>query len=219
MSKSNETSANNLSGFLNNEKGWADFFITRIGLILFASILLLSALKVYPMFQEKEEHLELAASVSDIASKIEASDSTTIPGYKYNYNFNEKKNVRIEISTEFVSAGTNISTGTWGERKIIHARPLVTHVYPPNNNWSNTSGFREYVSRVIANGSSGDEASPLNLSRDKKNVDSMFESIKKELSRSPFLPDTEKPLIIEKVIIYYKNQADKVERDYVFIYQ
>ena len=217
MSKSNETRANSLSGFLNNEKGWADFFITRIGLILFASVLLLSALKVYPMFQEKEEHLELAGIVSDIASKIEATDSTTIPGYKYNYNFNEKKNVRIEISTEFVSAGTNISMDS--ERKIIQARPLVTHVYPPNNNWSNTSGFREYVSRVIANGSSGDEASPLNLSRDKKNVDSMFESIKKELSRSPFLPDTEKPLIIEKVIIYYKNQDEKVERDYVFIYQ
>lgn len=217
MSRSNETNANNLSGFLNNEKGWADFFITRIGLILFTSVLLLSGLKVYPMFQEKVENLELAVTVSDIASKIEATDSTTIPGYKYIYNFEEKKNVRIEISTEFVSASTNISMG--GERKIFHARPLVTHVYPPNSNWSNSSGFREYVSRVIANGSSGDEASPLNLSRDKKNVDSMFESIKKELSRSPFMPDTGKPLIIEKVIIYYKNQADKVERDYVFIYQ
>ena len=70
---------------------WADFFITRIGLILFAAILLLAAFKIYPMFQERESRLNLDAIASDISSKIEAVDSITIPGYKYNYVFEEEE--------------------------------------------------------------------------------------------------------------------------------
>ncbi len=220
MSGSNKTRLKNFApAIIKDERGWVDFFITRIGLILFTSVLLLSALKVYPLFQERETKASLDSIASDIASKIEAVDSTSIPGYRYVYTFDEEnKNIRIEISTEYVRARMNKSTGLWGETEYTHAEPMVTRVYPANGNWSNTSGFREYL-KVAGNGKSGDITSPLNFSGDEAKVDSMFDSVKKELARSPFLPDTGKPLVMEKVILYYTNHAQTVERDYVFVYQ
>ncbi|HMB45426.1 MAG TPA: hypothetical protein VKL21_06360, partial [Candidatus Methanoperedens sp.] len=135
MSRSNKTAT-----FTQNESGWADFFMTRIGLIMFAAILLLTAFEIYPMFQERESRLYLDIVASDIASKIEAVDSMTIPGYKYNYAFEENnRDIKIEISTEYVIAHTNLGSSLWGERELIHPEPVITHVFPPNSNWSNTS--------------------------------------------------------------------------------
>ena len=222
MSRSNKKGS--FTSFARNDKAWADFFITRIGLILFASILLLAAFKIYPMFQERESRLDLDAIASDISSKIEAVDSITIPGYKYNYVFEENnrnnmnnRDVRIEISTEYVTVHSNLSSSLWGDRELIHAEPVITHVYPPNSNWSNTSGFRKYISDTIGEGKNGDSSSP--LEDDKQKVDAIFESARKELAMSPFVPDRNKALFIEKVIIYHKNQTEIQKRDYVFIYQ
>jgi len=218
MSRSNKTGG--FAFFIRNDRAWADFFITRIGLILFAAILLLAAFKIYPMFQERESRLNLDTVASDITSKIEAVDSITIPGYKYNYVFEENnREVRIEISTEYITVHSNLSSSIWGDRELIHAEPVITHVYPPNSNWSNTSGFRKYVSDTIGGGKNGDVSSPLDLEVEKQKVDAIFESTRKELAMSPFIPDLKKPLFIEKVIIYYKNQTEIQKRDYVFVYQ
>jgi hypothetical protein len=204
--------------FTDDERAWADFFITRIGVILFAAVLLLSAFKIYPMFKEQETGAGLDAAASDIASRIEAVDVVTVPGYKYFYVFDEKdKNKRIEISTEFVVVRYNLST-PWGERELVHAEPLVARVYPPNSNWSNTSGLRKKLSDLGA-GRNGDAVSPLDFSRDKEKVDGMFNNIEAELARTPFIPDMNRSLLIEKVMIYYKDGNRSVERDYVIIYQ
>jgi len=218
MSRSNKIGKTDV--FIKNESGWADFFITRTGLILFAAILLLAAFRIYPMFQERESRLYLDTIASDIASRIEAVDSITIPGYKYNYVFEDNsRNIKIEISSGFVTVHENITTDLWGERELIHAEPMITHVYPPNRNWSNTSGFRKYVSDMIGDGKNGDASSPLDLASKKEKVDALFESARKELARSPFIPDPDKPLFIEKVIMNYKNQTEIQKRDYVFVYQ
>ncbi len=204
--------------FSSDERAWADFFITRIGVILFAAVLLLAALKVYPMFLEKETRAGLDATASDITSKIEAVDSVTVPGYRYVHAFDEKdKLVRIGISTEYVAARVNIST-PWGERELVHAEPLVVRAFPANSNWSNTSGLRRKLSDLGA-GKNGDVESPLDFSRDKNVVDSMFSNIEHELARTPFVPDMNRSLIIEKVIIHYNDANRSVERDYVLIFQ
>ncbi len=203
---------------ISDERAWADFFITRIGLLLFASVLLLSAFKVYPMFNEQQARAGMDAAASDIASKIEAVDVVTVPMYKYVYTFDEKDmNKRIEISTEFVLVRYNLST-PWGERELIHAEPVAARVYPPNSNWSNTSGLRKKLSDLGA-GKNGDAVSPLNFSGDKGKVDSMFDSIERELARTPFVPDMNKSMIIEKVIICYNDGNKREERDHVLLYQ
>jgi hypothetical protein len=218
MSRSNNTGR--ITVFIKNESGWADFFITRIGLILFAALLLLSASRIYPMFQERESRLYLDTAASDLASKIEAVDSITIPGYKYNYVLQENNmDVKTEISTEYIITHANRSISLWRERELIHAEPVIMHVYPPNSNWNNSSGFRKYVSDLIGHGKNGDASSPLEFPADKEKVDKIFESITKELALNPFVPNPDKPLFIEKVIIYYKNQTEILKRDYVFIYQ
>lgn len=172
------------------------------------------------MFQERESRLDLDTIASDITSKIEAIDSITIPGYKYNYVFEENnRDMRIEISTEYITVHSNLSSPIWGDRELIHAEPVITHVYPPNSIWSNTSGFRKYVSDAIGGGRNGDVSSPLDIEVDKQKVDTIFESTRKELAVSPFIPDLNKPLFIEKVIIHYKNQTEIQKRDYVFVYQ
>jgi hypothetical protein len=204
--------------FTEDERAWADFFITRIGIILFAAVLLLSAFKVYPMFKEQETMAGLDAAASDIASKIEAVHTVTVPGYKYIYVFDEKdKNKRIEISTEYVVVRYNLST-PWGERELVHAEPLVARVYPPNSNWSNTSCLRKKLSDLGA-GKNGDVVNPLDISRDKGNVDRMFNDIECELARTPFIPDMDRSLLIEKVIVHYLDGNRSVERDYVILYQ
>ncbi|MBU4139786.1 MAG: hypothetical protein KJ729_07615 [Euryarchaeota archaeon] len=204
--------------FAADERAWADFFITRIGLILFAAVLLLSAFKVYPMFNEQQARAGMDAAASDIVSKIEAVDVVTVPGYKYVYAFDEKdKNKRIEISTEFVVARYNLSTA-WGERELVHAEPVVARVYPPNSYWSNTSGLRKMMSDLCV-GKNGDAVSPLNFSGDKGKVDEMFISIERELARTPFVPDMNRSMIIEKVMIYYNDGNKREARDHVIIYQ
>jgi hypothetical protein len=204
--------------FAADERAWADFFITRIGLILFTSVLLLSAFKIYPMFNEQQARGGMDADASDIASKIEAVDVETVPGYKYVYSFDEKdKNKWIGISTEFVVARYNLST-QWGERELVHAEPVMARVYPPNSNWSNTSGLRKKLSDLFA-GKNGDAVSPLNFSGDKGKVDAMFNSIERELARTPFVPDMNRSMIIEKVIIYYDDGNKLVARDHVILYQ
>ncbi|MDD5617132.1 MAG: hypothetical protein PHH85_13135 [Candidatus Methanoperedens sp.] len=207
-----------MNRFIEDERAWADFFIIRIGMILFASVLLLSAFKIYPMFIEKETRAGLDATTSDIASKIEAVDSVTVPGYRYVHVFNEKdKLVKIGISTEYVAARVNTST-LWGERELVHTEPLVVHVYPSNSNWSNTSGLRKKLGDLGA-GKNGAVENPFDFSKDKNAVDSMFSNIEHELARNPFVPDMNRSLIIEKVMIYYTDVNRSVERDYVLIYQ
>lgn len=206
--------------FSKNESAWADFFITRVGLILFAAILLLAAFRIYPLYQEREIKSDLDAIASDMTSKIEAVDSVTIPGYKYNYLFEKKsRNARIKISTGYVIAYTNISSFMFGERELAHAEPVMAHVYPPNSNWNNVSGFRKYVSDMIGSGKNGDGSSPLEFPINKGKIDTIFGSIEKELALTPFIPDIDKSIFIEKVIIYYKNNTETMERDYVFLYQ
>lgn len=206
--------------FIKDESGWADFFITRIGLILFAAILLLAAFRIYPLYQEREVRSDLDAIASDMTAKIEAIDSVTIQGYKYNYLFdkNSRQN-RIEISTEYVIAHSNLSSFMFGERELVHAEPVMAHIYPPNSNWNNVSGFRKYVSDTIGDGKNGDGSSPLDFPADKEKIDTILGSIEKELALTPFVPDMDKAIFIEKVIIYYNNEAKIQERDYVFLYQ
>ncbi|MFA4957390.1 MAG: hypothetical protein WC556_10520 [Candidatus Methanoperedens sp.] len=218
MSRSNRTAR--FLEFAKNESGWADFFITRIGLILFAAILLLAAFRIYPMYQEREIRLDMDALTSDITSKIEAVDSVTIPGYKYNYVFEKNsRHTMIEISTGYVIAHTNLSSVMFGERELTHAEPVIVHVYPPNSNWENVSGFRKYVSDMIGDGKNGDGSSPLEFPDDKLKIDTIFGSIEKELALTPFIPDLDKPVFIEKVIIYYKNDTQILEKDFIFLYQ
>ncbi len=212
--------SNRKAKFVRNENGWADFFLTRIGLIIFAAILLLSAFEIYPMFKERESRLNLDTVASDIASKIEAVDSMTIPGYKYNYIFEENnRDIKIEISTEYIIAHTNLVSALWGEQELIHPEPVITHVFAPNSNWNNTSGFRKYISDMVGSGKNGDLSSPLDFNNEKPKVDAIFESTRKELARSPYTPDTDRPLFIEKVIMYYEDQKEIQKRDYVFVYQ
>ena len=197
MSRLNRTGR--FLAFAKNESGWADFFITRIGLILFAAILLLAAFRIYPMYQEREIRSDMDALASDITSKIEAVDSVTIQGYKYNYVFGKNsKQTRIEISTEYVIAQINFSSFMFGERELAHAEPVLAHVYPPNSNWNNVSGFRKYVSDMIGDGKNGDGSSPLEFPADKGKIDTIFGSIEKELALTPFIPDLDKPVFIER---------------------
>ena len=130
-----------------------------------------------------------------------------------------KDDIKFDISTEYVTAHKNLSSSIWGEKELFHPEPVISPVYPPNNYWKNPSGFRKYLSDAIGEGKNGDASSPLDLQDKKKDVEMLFDSIKDELAEAPFSPDLDKPMFIEKVIIYYDNQTEIQKRDYVFVYQ
>ncbi len=217
MSRLNRTKKAEISTrFIKDESGWADFFITRTGILLFAAILFLAAFRIYPLFQEDEKGLYLDTITGDIASKIETVDSISIPEYKYNYMINNKNiNISIEISTEYITGHENLNEN---RKELMRAAPLITHVYPPNRFWNNTTAFRKYISGVSIGERNGDISSPLDFD-DRGKIDAIFESIRGELAVKPFVPDLDKSIWIEKVIVYYKNYTENIERDYVFIYQ
>ena len=217
---SNRSDHKDLSGFIRNESAWADFFITRIGLILFASVLLTLVFRVYPLFYDREYEAELDSIASDITSKIEAMDSTTIPGYRYTHVFDEKnRNVKIELSTEYIVSRFNISTDNRKEKELRIPVPLMTHVYPPNSYFGNVSGLKVYLSDTLCDGRNGDSSNPLDISKDRKNVDDMFANIAKELAQAPFSPDINKSLIMEKVILTYSDKTEFFYEDHIIIYQ
>ena len=219
MSGSNRKYPCGLIGFVKNESAWADFFITRIGLILFAAVLLALVFQVYPLFYDRETDAELDSIVSDIASKIEAMDITSIQGYRYAHLFDEKnKDVKIEISTEYIVSRINVSTNN-GEQELRHAEPLITHVYPPNSYFRNSSGLKAYLANELCSGRNGDGSNPLDLSNDKMNVDNMFANIQKELALASFSPDLNKSLIMEKVILVYSDNTEFQYENYVLIFQ
>jgi len=73
-------------GLKEDERAWADFLITRVGLLLFCTILFISAFNIHPLFIQQDAAGMMDASLSSLASYIEDVDSTSIQGAHY-YTF------------------------------------------------------------------------------------------------------------------------------------
>lgn len=195
--------------FLHDEKAWTDFVLSNLGIIIFAVLLLIIALKVYPMFVPSNEQIMLDNIARGVTSKIESVASSTISGVVHEHIVGTvDSSISVSISSEYVTA---TKTGTGG---VVHsAQPLLVKAYPPNSMWATSSSLRDHMS--IYFGASGAQNDPLDVGK-QSDVGNMFNDIGEEVARTPLSMNLSQPLLIEKIILYYDDGASE---DYVIVYQ
>ena len=198
-------------GLKDDERAWADYLITRAGLLVFSAILLLAAFKVPPLFILQDAAGEMDADLSSLTSFIEGIAGSSIQGARY-YHFESSPEVSISMSARYVAA----DSGT-GADSVTLARALMTTAYPPNSLWVNRSGLLEAIAgRCGGRTGIGDD---LLRDSDMVAVDGMLEQVEAELAPEPFVPDTVQPLVVEKVILYYEGPDGVERRGITIVYQ
>lgn len=199
------------NGLKNDEGAWADYLITRAGLMLFCSILLLSAFNVHPLFARHDAAGEMDAALSSLASFIENVDSTSLQGAHY-YRSDIPQDIAIGMSTRYVTASADTEAGS-----VTRAQALMTRVYPPNSQWAERAGFLEAVSDRCG-GRTGVGDDPLKKN-DLKRIDKLLSEVENELAEKPYIPDTGQPLVVEKVILNIRTSDGIEKRGFTIVYQ
>ncbi len=198
-------------GLKNDERAWADYLITRAGLLVFTAILLLAAFKVPPLFILQDVAGEMDADLSSIASFMEGVAGSSLQGARY-YHFDTPDEVTTSMTARFVAADYGAGVGS-----VTRARALMTTVYPANSLWVNRSGLLEEIaSRCGGRCGIGDD---LLLDSDMAAVEGMLGEVEAELAQEPFIPDTRQPLVVEKVILYYEGTDGIERREITIVYQ
>lgn len=198
-------------GLKDDERAWADFLITRVGLLLFCSILLISAFNIHPLFIQQNAAGMMDAGISSLASYIEDVDSTSIQGAHY-YTFDIDPDVTIDISSKYVSAYSDTKTG-----RVTRARALMTTFYPPNSLWDSRPGLLEAIADRCG-GRTGLGEDVLEEG-DWQSINEMLDLAGTELAQEPFVPDTMQPLVVEKVMLNIQTAEGVERRGVTIVYQ
>lgn len=191
-----------------DEKAWADYLITRAGMLIFCSLLIIAAFNVHPLFMEKDTSGMLDAKISHLASYLEGVDSTSVQR-SYYYGFDIPKNVEVGLSARYVTASTM--------PHMTRARALMTPVYPSNSLWNNRSGLMVAISNRCQGrtGIGGD----LLLPSDWDLIRELLGEAEHELAVDAFDPDTDQPLIVEKVVLNLQGPEGIEKRGITIVYQ
>lgn len=203
-----------LNKFHKNEKAWADYLITRAGILIFCSILLLLVFKIPALFTQQNEIGILDAQLCSLTSFIESVDSSKIRGSQH-YEFDippDINNITIGISSGFVCANSQIDTGG-----VTRAQALIREVYPSNSLWTNSSDLMLVIADMCDN-RTGLEDNLLNES-DIQYIDTILYQVKTELANESYSPDTTRQLIAEKVILDYRTPGGIQRREITIVYQ
>jgi len=203
-----------LNKFHKNEKAWADYLITRAGILIFCSILLLLVFKIPALFTQQNEIGMLDAQLCSLTSFIEGVDSSKIRGSQH-YEFGippDINNITMGISSGFVCANSQIDTGG-----VTRAQALIREVYPSNSLWTNSSELMLVIADMC-NNRTGLEDNLLNES-DLQHIDMVLYQVKAELANESYLPDTTSLLIAEKVILDYQTPRGIQRREITIVYQ
>ena len=191
-----------------DEKAWADYLITRAGMLIFCSLLIIAAFSVHPLFIEKDISGMLDAKISHLASYLEGVDSTSIQR-SYYYGFDIPESVEIGLSARYVTAST--------VPHMTRARALMTPVYPSNSLWNNRSGLMVAISnRCQGRTGIGED---LLLPSDWELIRELLGEAEHELAVDAFVPDTNQPLIVEKVILNLQGPEGIEKRGITIVYQ
>jgi len=191
-----------------DEKAWADYLITRAGMLIFCSLLIIAAFNVHPLFIEKDSSGMLDAKISHLASYLEGVDSTSVQR-SYYYGFDIPKNVEVGLSARYVTASTM--------PHMTRARALMTPVYPSNSLWNNRSGLMVAISnRCQGRTGIGED---LLLPSDWDLIRELLGEAEHELAVDSFVPDTDQPLIVEKVVLNLQGPEGIEKRGITIVYQ
>ena len=218
---------NMLKYILQNKRGVISWLLSQIALLIATGILLASIASL-TFYNDWKKEAELKAIADEIATFIETMDlketenSTTLilPLKSYYY--------KVNISTEYISVMRKDGTI---KKKIKVVEPLIIKPFVLNKSlnpeWQSKEELHEwleeYTKQKYNKKYSGTSNNPLpseKRSEIKKELDKRLNKISKIVARQPLEIDVNKPLYIEKAIIYFEDVNKNLETiGLVIVYQ
>jgi len=216
-----------LKYILQNKRGVISWLLSQIALLIATGILLASIASL-TFYNDWKKEAELKAIADEISTFIETMDlketenSTTLilPLKSYYY--------KVNISTEYISVMRKDGTI---KKKIKVVEPLIIKPFVLNKSlnpeWQSKEELHEwlegYTKQKYNKKYSGTSNNPLpseKRSEIKKELDKRLNKISKIVARQPLEIDVNKPLYIEKAIIYFEDVNKNLETiGLVIVYQ
>ena len=184
---------------LKDERAWNDFFLSKFGLIIIASLMLVAGLKVVPIVDSYLEYAESRATAVRVSERLGALASTSIPDLKEDIalaRFGDK-GYHLMLTSE----GLEVSND-----EVLYYEPLSVKVYPVDP---------ETLSDHF--GGIGSFDNPMNTSRYSE-VDSYMESLRSNLKEYPY-DLTEHSYVSQIHHIYFiSDRGVRDDETYILIY-
>jgi len=210
--------------FISDEKGVMDLCLSNIALIIAAGIII-AAVFSFIYYNEWNRNAELKNMCSGLSIVVEGMDTRFFENTT-SYFFPEKDyNYNVSVSTEYVIVNAD---GTWGNTLSVKYRFLVCP-WPrvDNSDWVSGDELHDYLENTY--GQSGNKSEPIqgaNVVSVQNYLDDEREQASYDLVFEPFYVNIIKPVIIEKVFIYYDSDRNNVWdkgtddlQEFIIIYQ
>jgi hypothetical protein len=202
--------------FIQNKNGFISLTLSQIGLFIAVAVLLAAVFNfVFLNDWGKKEEIETIAN--GLSSHIDGMDTCFFDN-KTKYFFKENDfEYNVKISTEYIVVESE--SGWFNDEEIRVTKRLLTNVLPRDNRfrWKTGDELHSYLKRkYIFSGTVDDPIStdffnipPIPyVSVVKTYILLEKMSTKDRLTRDPIEIDTDKPVFVEKVYIYYDDNAD-----------
>jgi len=184
---------------LKDDRAWSDFFLSKFGLIIIASLLLVAGLRIVPMVNSYLEYEESRATAVRVSERLGALASTSIPDLKEDIalaSFGDK-GYHLKLTSE----GLEVS-----KDEVLYYEPLSVKVYPIDP---------ETLSDHF--GGKGSLDNPMNTSRNSE-VDSYMESLRNNLKDYPY--DLTEHSYVSQIrhIHFISDRGVRDDETYILIY-
>jgi hypothetical protein len=187
-----------------NEEAILDLTLSQIGLMI-ATAILLAAVVSFISFNDMQRRMELESVASTISTLIETMDTKTIenttvywlPDLGYDYT--------VKISAEYVTVSAK---GFWNNELIVRER-FTVKPWPQdelyNTEWIGSKELHELINRIY--GKPATLMNPIQTRWDWIRIKETLEEAKKSdasrLAEEPITLKNNKPVFIDKTILYY----------------
>lgn len=196
-----------MSKFIRNNKGVMSLTLSQIGLII-ATGILLSAVFSTVFLNDWHKNSELHNIGTHFSTLLEGIDTCFFENTKIYYFPDKNYEYNASISTEYMTLNAK---GNWDNTLSNKIRFVKkTFVGSVNYNWSSGEKFHIFLNDTYSR--FGNETYPI-FKKDITSVKNMildeFENMSYFYAINPLELDIQKPVIIEKIYIFYDNNDDK----------
>lgn len=210
--------------FISNKKGIMGLTLSQIGLFIATGILITAVFSFIYLsdFNRKEEIDNIGNSFTNYVSAMDSKffeNKTNFLFKDYDFDYS------VFISTQYISVETD---GNWNNvlssKNAFLKKPLIRDLDPA---WKSSQGMHSYLKNNF--GYYGNKSKP--IEQDKiDDVKSYFElemlNTEYNYAKKPFEIDLKKPVLVEKVYIYYDTDDNNIwekefdeKDDFILIYQ
>jgi len=200
--------------------------LTSLGLMI-ASCILFAAVFSLLFLQDRDTTLELSGIASRFCTEVNNMDLMFLEN-STQYYFPVHPQYTISLSTEYI----HLSQPRSQNKNVTILRQFLIHPLPCNHSlnpdWSSGDQFHNnfLLSCYHHTGSRHDPIDYANISRVQQYLYNLTLSLQKTLSTFPLMVEKQKPVVLEKIMVYYDSngnglweKASDTFQEFVFLYQ